>query len=37
LNQKLSVRAVVATDSSETMGVNSPEELEVAEKILMDG
>jgi UDP-N-acetylglucosamine diphosphorylase/glucosamine-1-phosphate N-acetyltransferase len=35
LEMKLPVRAVVASDPSETMGVNSPEELEAAEKILM--
>lgn len=37
LDRKLPVRAVVASDSSETMGVNSPEELEIAEKILKTG
>jgi bifunctional UDP-N-acetylglucosamine pyrophosphorylase/glucosamine-1-phosphate N-acetyltransferase len=35
LERKLPVRAVVASDPSETMGVNSPEELKEAESILM--
>ncbi len=35
LTRRLPVRAVVATDSSETLGVNSPQEFKLAEKILL--